>query len=122
MLHWVSSNVQLGVLANGRVIVAGGINLQGFNGGVGAALQNTQKAIHSYLFEDSPAVTTPAFALMRDRTDMQNMLVGSNSKFNVIVFKSGVPGDSEAFGTFNLSFTPLSEWVNFREPRVAVRL
>ena len=122
VLHWVSSNVQLGVLANGRVIVAGGINLQGFNGGVGSALQNTQQAIHSYLFEDSPAVTTPAFALMRDRTDMQNMLVGSNSKFNVIVFKSGVPGDSEAFGTFNLSFTPLSEWVNFREPRVAVRL
>jgi hypothetical protein len=122
VLHWVSSNVQMGVLANGRVIVAAGLDLLGFNGGVGSALQNTQRTIHSYLFEDSPAVTVPAFTVQRNHTEMQNMLVTANSKFNVIVFKSGVPGDSEAFGTFNLSYTPLSEWVNFREPRVAVRL
>lgn len=120
VLHWVSSNVQMGVLANGRVLVAGGINLRGYNGT--AALGNTQGAIHSYLFEDSAAVTAPAFVVQRNHTDMDTMLVPAKSSFNVIVFKSGVPGDSEAFGTFNLSYSPLAEWVNFREPRVAVRI
>lgn len=122
VLHWVSSNVQMGVLANGRVIVAGGINLQGYNGGTGSALQNTYRAIHSYLLEDSAAVTTPAFVVQRNHTETKDMLVSAGSRFNVVVFKSGVPGDSEAFGTFDISFTPLSEWVNFREPRVAVRV
>lgn len=120
VLHWVSSNVQMGVKNAGRVIVAGGLNLKGYNGT--ASLGNTQGCIHSYLFEDSAVVADPASVIQRNHTQMDRMLVRAGTAFNVIVFKSGVVGDSEAFGTFNLSYSPLAEWVNFREPRVALRV
>ena len=96
---------------------AGGFNAYTANGSLFLTNGTTTPAVHYYRY--SPPIGAAGQAQFSNRTPFENVLVQAGTKFTVKIELSGL---CDVKGSFSLQFSPLSEWVNFREPRVAVRI
>ena len=118
ILHSVVSEVSFAAPAGTSGAFAGGFNAYRSNSSI-LNLSNAEitPAVHFYRYV--PVALSSGQAVFTNTTRFENVLVGAGNRFTVLAERSGLCAIT---GSFTLSFTPLSEWVNFREPRVAVRL
>lgn len=66
--------------------------------------------------------TTKLVTTFNDRVQFENMVVRSGAVLHVGI-QANSPGTGwDISGNVSISFSTLSEWVNFREPTIAVRL
>jgi hypothetical protein len=68
------------------------------------------------------ATTVKQITTFNDRVQFENMIVRSGSVLHVGVQANSTGSGWDITGNVSISFSTLSEWVNFREPTVAVRL
>jgi len=83
---------------------------------------NNAAAIHAYAFSAPVILAAPLFATYSNTTQFDNVLAKSGTRFRVVREVTGALRVTATRGFFSIVYTPLSEWVNFREPTVAVRL
>lgn len=131
VIHTLESQVQLCLGAPdippppapvpvGRVTVAGGFDFTGLNpaGSVTGYTHVHRLSTCMDLLELPGAFSEPIWR----STDMGQMLILSGTIFTIVVQETVGSPLLSAEGTFTIAFNPLSEWINFREPTVAVRI
>lgn len=89
---------------------------------IAALRPNNPAAIHAYQCSAPIALTDPLSLNYSNTTQFDNVLVKSGTRFRVVTEVTGAVGVTATGGFFSIVYTPLSEWVNFREPTVGVRL
>ena len=131
VIHTLESQVQLCLGAPeipvppapipiGTITVAGGFDYTGLNpeGSITGYTHVHRLSTCMDLLEMPGAFSAPIWR----STDMGQMLIPAGAIFTIVIQENSGSPLVHAEGTFTIGFNPLSEWINFREPTVAVRI
>lgn len=116
IIHSVTSSVDFNCPAGISAFVGGGFGIQQTD--IARILPSTPQLVHAYSCVAAGASDVHSF--YSNTTDLGGMLVNSGSRFQVVVQTAGVSITPPATGYFTVLYNTLSEWVNFKEPRVGV--